>query len=215
MSQPPSLPPIQPGPPLNPQIPAYIPGEPVRKTNWWAVTSIVAGLLGWLPFVPGAVAVVAGVLGIRRARDERYTGRGLAMAGVLLGLASLVAWTLGGPGLGSRVWEFARGETTHEPLRVAETFLEALAAGDVPTALAHAGPAVPQAQVQQWAETTQAWGTFSEMTAFDRRLQEVGGVRIAEFEGTAEFAAETRAVAIVLVKEKDPEPWRVTDLRYP
>jgi hypothetical protein len=213
MPQPSSLPPIQPGPPLNPQIPAYIPAEPVRNANVWAITSIIAGLLGWLPFVPGAIAVVTGILGVRRARDERYTGRGLAVAGLLLGVASLVAWSLGGPGLATSTWEFVSGRTTREPLRVADAFLDALGDGDVPGALAHTGPAVPHAQVQQWAETAQPWGTFTGLTAFDRSVETHAGVSVARFEGTAEFASETRAVAIVLVKED--EAWKVTDVQFP
>jgi hypothetical protein len=215
MSQPSSLPPIQPGPALSPQIPAYIPGEPVRKANAWAITSIVASLLGWLPFVPGAVAIIAGVIGIRRSRDDRHDGRGrgLAVAGILLGGISLVAWSLGGMGLGRSLFDFARGKTTGEPLRVATAFLEHISVGDVDAAMALGGPALSREQVSGWAESAQAWGTFKQFTAVDRAVETHAGVTIADFAGTADFSEEPHNVAITLIKQGDA--WQVSDVRFP
>jgi hypothetical protein len=217
MPQPSSLPPIQPGPALHPTVPAYIPAEPVRKANGWAIASIIAGLLGWLPFLPGVVAIVAGAVGVRRSRDDRHDGRGrgLAVAGILLGVVSLVAWSLGGMNLGRSLFDFARGETTGEPLRVASAFLDYVSAGEVDAAMALAGPGLSREQIAQWAEAAQAWGTFKQFTAFDRTVETHAGVSVADFEGTAEFAGDPRPVSIAISLMKQGDKWQVTDVRFP
>ena len=66
----------------------------VRQTSVLAVVSLVFGILGWtlLPFLGGIVAVICGHLArgeIRRAPD-RLEGDGMAVAGLVLGYASLV-----------------------------------------------------------------------------------------------------------------------------
>lgn len=67
---------------------------PTRQSHPLAVISLVAGILGVLPFplMASLVAVVTGHLAraeIRRA-PERYEGDGLALAGLILGYAMIV-----------------------------------------------------------------------------------------------------------------------------
>ena len=64
-----------------------------RTTSAMAVISLVSGILGWtlVPFLGSIVAVVTGHLArgeIRRAPD-RLEGDGLAVAGLVLGYASI------------------------------------------------------------------------------------------------------------------------------
>lgn len=72
------------------------------QTNGPAVAAVVCGiialLLSWIPVVNvlslvlGVVAVVTGILGLRRASDPRYGQRGLAVGGLVTGgLGLLVA----------------------------------------------------------------------------------------------------------------------------
>ena len=66
----------------------------VRQTSVLAVISLVFGILGWtlLPFLGGIVAVICGHLArgeIRRTPDQ-LEGDGMAVAGLVLGYASLV-----------------------------------------------------------------------------------------------------------------------------
>ena len=66
----------------------------VRQTSVLAVVSLVFGILGWtlLPFLGGIVAVICGHLArgeIRRTPDQ-LEGDGMAVAGLVLGYASLV-----------------------------------------------------------------------------------------------------------------------------
>lgn len=86
------------------QDPGYAqPQQP--QTNGPAVAALVCGiialLLSWIPFVNllaialAIVAVVTGLVGMRRAGDPRYGQRGLAIGGLLTGvLGLLVAVTI-------------------------------------------------------------------------------------------------------------------------
>ncbi len=66
----------------------------VRQTSVLAVVSLVFGILGWtlLPFLGGIVAVICGHLarGEIRREPDRLEGDGMAVAGLVLGYASLV-----------------------------------------------------------------------------------------------------------------------------
>ena len=96
------------GPPTYGQPPgAYPPGPgaggygvpPQRQTSGAAIASLIFGILGCIPYVTGFLAVVLGILGIRKTSDPRYSGRGMAIGGLLLGLISLVLWGLLGGGV--------------------------------------------------------------------------------------------------------------------
>jgi hypothetical protein len=72
--------PGQPYPPP-PPLPYSAPGgftPPPQKTNWWAIVSLVSGVLGGV-----LISVVCGIVGLRKAR-EGHGGRGLAIAGLVL-----------------------------------------------------------------------------------------------------------------------------------
>jgi hypothetical protein len=59
-----------------------------------SVVALVAGFLGCLGPIPGAVAVVAGILGRRAASADpaRVGGMKLANTAITLGIISLVVW---------------------------------------------------------------------------------------------------------------------------
>lgn len=84
---PPTDPPAY-GPPLPPYPPppGIYPPPPVAKTNVWAIMSLIFGILG---LIGAPVAVVCGIVGLRKAK-EGQGGRGLAIAG----LALSAAWVL-------------------------------------------------------------------------------------------------------------------------
>ncbi|MFV9634728.1 septum formation family protein [Mycobacterium neumannii] len=73
---PPNYPPPPP-PPYAQQGSYYAPPQD-RPTNWWAIVSLVFGLLGGV-----LISVVCGIVGLKKAR-EGHGGRGLAIAGLVL-----------------------------------------------------------------------------------------------------------------------------------
>ena len=67
---------------------------PIRQTSGLAIFSLISGVLGWtlLPFLGSLAAIVSGHTAraqIRRAPD-RLDGDGLAIAGLVLGWASVI-----------------------------------------------------------------------------------------------------------------------------
>jgi len=91
-------------PPPPPSFP--VPGSPMpyaqgvsyatpagpQQGNGLAVTSLVVGILGFciLPIVGGIGAIVLGILGLNKTKDPRVGGKGMAIAGIILGSLSMI-----------------------------------------------------------------------------------------------------------------------------
>jgi hypothetical protein len=89
-------PPYQPGAPFNPNL-AYDPDQQ-RPPNGFAVTALVLGIFGLIPFygfIPAVLAIIFGALG--RSRSKRYGARhqGFATAGLVMGLVGTIVLGLG------------------------------------------------------------------------------------------------------------------------
>ncbi len=66
------------------------------RTDGLAVASLVMGLVACVPLLPQVLAVTFGAVSLRRIHrsDHLVAGRGIALAGLLLGLAFLAMWVL-------------------------------------------------------------------------------------------------------------------------
>ncbi|KHK96844.1 hypothetical protein LK09_13370 [Microbacterium mangrovi] len=77
------------GPPAAPAYgaPAYV----APPTNTLAVVSLIAGIASWvvLPFVAAVVAVITGHMSLGRIKQSGESGRGMALAGVILGWVNI------------------------------------------------------------------------------------------------------------------------------
>lgn len=65
--------------------PGYYGPPPQKPTNWWAIVSLVFGILGGV-----LISVVCGIVGLNRAKKGQG-GRGMAIAGLVLS----ALWVLG------------------------------------------------------------------------------------------------------------------------
>ncbi|WP_030617419.1 DUF4190 domain-containing protein [Streptomyces sclerotialus] len=89
-----------PGPPVPMGAPA-----PQAARNGLGVTALVLGVIGvlsglipfffWLAGLLGLLALIFGLIGRGRAKRGQATNKGVALAGVLLGIAALVASVIG------------------------------------------------------------------------------------------------------------------------
>jgi hypothetical protein len=80
---PPPSGPSGPYPPPPPPLPYQAPppgyyAPPPAKTNWWAIVSLVFGILGGI-----LISVICGIVGLNKAKRGQG-GRGLAIAGLVL-----------------------------------------------------------------------------------------------------------------------------------
>ncbi|MFD6136246.1 DUF4190 domain-containing protein [Isoptericola sp. NPDC056618] len=64
-------------------------GQPAPGTDGLSIAALITGILGISP-----VALGLGIAGMRRARRTGQSGRGLAIAGVVLGALGILGWLL-------------------------------------------------------------------------------------------------------------------------
>ncbi|MEW9516007.1 DUF4190 domain-containing protein [Streptomyces tubercidicus] len=97
--------PWRPPPPGTPPAPwATYPTAPIpapQSRNGMGITALVLGIVGvvlglliilfWLSWLPALLAVIFGFVGLSQARNGRATNKGMALAGVILGGAGLLA----------------------------------------------------------------------------------------------------------------------------
>jgi hypothetical protein len=122
MTQPPSLPPI----PVE-----YGYGSTQPRTSGAAITSLILGIIGCVPFVTGILAIIFAIVGIRKTRDPSVAGKGMAIAGLVLGIVSVLGWIIF-----TILITFAVAES--KPAKIAATqFLTDVSTGNINAALAN------------------------------------------------------------------------------
>jgi len=86
---------VGPTSPFQPNAPIpYYPGAPI-PTSGWAVASLVTGLLAFcVPILAGGFAIVSGAIGMSQTANGRMKGRGMAVAGLILGVLSMLFYAL-------------------------------------------------------------------------------------------------------------------------
>jgi hypothetical protein len=134
------------------QFPPYpFPMRPPR-TSAAAVASLVMGLLGCLPFATGILAIITGIVGIAVTARPDVKGRGMAVAGLILGIFSLLSWT--GIGVGARRWWVISA-----PERIlARQFVLDLSQGNNSAAAAESTSHVTPAQLDAAVKQLKGWG---------------------------------------------------------
>src|SRR4051812_31685148 len=100
--------PPPPGYPNPPQQP-FQPGPPASgpRTNGWAIASLICGLLGCIPGIASLLAIVFGIVGVKKANEPQTSGKGIAITGIVLGLVGLLLWA----GCGGSAFLFYRSST--------------------------------------------------------------------------------------------------------
>jgi len=184
------------------------PGQPgvpptAPRSNGWALASLICGILGCVPLITSLCAVIFGVIGIRKANEPQTGGRGMAIAGLILGILGVVAW----PVVGATTywgWQKAK-EIVFEPSKQAgTTFLSSLASGDIATAQSLTTGDLTQADLDALRDKVKDLGAFKEfsLSGFDAKSSGGDTFRISA-SGTAVFEKGSRAFDAVLVGSRD------------
>jgi hypothetical protein len=87
---PPGYPPPAPGYRPAPQAPGFV---PVTSTNGLAIASLVLGIL-WLFWLGSLVGLILGLVALKQIKNRNQGGRGIAIAGVVLGILGLVLFVV-------------------------------------------------------------------------------------------------------------------------
>ena len=109
-----------------------------------------------------------GHFGIRDTRTPGVGGRGMAVAGLVLGIINLLAWPSIG-GMLAWTWHYTAPERM-----VGRQFITDLSAGNVDAAAKNTNN-IPTDQLQKTADQLKAWGTPQITLVLPIRLQDMNG----------------------------------------
>jgi hypothetical protein len=188
MSQ--SMPPFPPA--MQPT--GYGPIPAPRRGSGAAVASLGLGLIGCVPFLTSLLAIILGIVGIRKTRDPAVGGKGLAIAGLVLGIVDLLRWSAAGVSLGYAYLE------TKKASPVAEQFLRDVCAGKVNAAVANSS-GMTSAQLQANVDQLGAFGTFQGVSFNSFNINKHNGQASLELGGIATFSKGTKTCTFILVKQ--------------
>jgi uncharacterized protein DUF4190 len=132
-----------PGEPPTPVMPLYSAPYESRMSGL-AITSLVLGILICIPALTGLASIGFGIGGIAVTRNPAVRGRGMAIAGLILGILNIFFWA----GAGGFWWETVR------PIRAAShQFVYDMAAGNTAAVTAECTNPIGPTQITN----AQAW----------------------------------------------------------
>lgn len=143
-------------PPASPAPLTPPPTPPDRRGNGAAAASLVFGIFGCVPEVAGLLAILLGVIGLRRARQPNVGGKGVAAAGLALGIVSVVLWSVA-LAIAGLAW------SDSAPARaVTRQYLADLSRRDVDAILRASTSSVTEPQVETLSNQFKGLGAFQD-----------------------------------------------------
>jgi hypothetical protein len=169
---------------------------PPKKGNGMAVASLVCGILGCIPFITGLLAILFGVLGIKKSK-QTGTGSAMAIVGLILGLISIGGWGLFGGGL----WALIKGTEVNR--NVAGQFIRDVGANNIDAALGNA-EGINKEELTDLNKTMSKFGTVTDVTT----LATVVENDHAKLTGLVKFSSGDHAFE--MEQKKSGDNWKVT-----
>ena len=196
--------PPQPYPPSGPYG-APMPGQ--RQGNGMAVTALIMGLLLCIPFITGLGGIIFGAIGIKKTKDPRVGGKGLAIAGLVLGLVNLILWGL----FGGAILALIAG--TGEQRVIAKTFIKDMSEGNITAAAAACHSTMPKASLESSSQAMKAWGALKDTTTVGINANAGDGNSQVMVSGAAVFTNAQKSFVIQFAKEGDK--WKIVKFEFP
>jgi hypothetical protein len=171
------------------------------RTSGAAITALILGILLCIPLVTGLGAILFGVVGIRATRNANVRGRGMAVAGLTLGIVGLLGWL----GLGGML---GVGWLQTSPDRaIATAFVHDLDSGNLSAAQAKCSPSITPTQIQQAAAYLKTCGTLSAYSNNSYNMNwNSDGTGTAVISGTATYSSGTHAVSVTFLHPRQGGP---------
>jgi hypothetical protein len=196
-------------PPIAPPPPGYapFPQSAPQQTNGPAIVSLICGILGCVPILTGLLAVIFGIIGIKKTRDPQVGGKALAIVGLVLGILSIAGWSVFG---GAMYVAYAASQPARP---VARQFAIDLTTGNTPAAVA-ASAGLTAVQLDSIAKDLKPWGTVTDTSfaSFKTRAN-LNGSTTCDLGGTATFTtAGTKTYTVTLVKLNGA--WKVQSFNF-
>lgn len=159
--QPPYGQPPQGQPPYGQPQPYGQPGTSMapQASNGWSIAALVTGIVGFcVPLLGGVLAIIFGILGIKRS-GKTNTGKGMSIAGLILGIISLGIWAL----FGGTIWALVQGTAVNRDL--AKQYINDLQSKNLTGAAAAVdSSAITAEQIQEQSDLVSAAGAIQDIT---------------------------------------------------
>jgi hypothetical protein len=115
---------------------------PAPRTNVPAIVSLICGILGCIPFITSLVAIILGIVGIKSANQPGTGGKGMAIAGLILGILGILGWGLFSGGTAMLYFAHAEQRT------LARQFAQDISAGNTDAAIARCASTVKRQDIE-------------------------------------------------------------------
>lgn len=163
---------------------------PVSKA---ALTSMILGIAMCVPLA-GLMAVGFAIKGFSATKNNLRQGRGMAIAGLILGIVSTLGWVLLGFGVMFLI------SLSEAPRRVTRDFARDVAAHNMPAAQAACDGAVTLVQLQALHRDMTAAGTYVDLTSRSISLDSGSAGTTCTLSGTMDFGTTTKYFEAKLIK---------------
>ena len=191
-------------PPTYGQQPGYGYNPPPQQSNGPAIASLILGILGCVPLITGLLAVLFGIVGLRKTRDPAVGGKGLAIAGLVLGLLSIFGWCAFGGTI------FATYLASKAPRAAAHQFIADVAAGNTQAAVNES--TFSSIQITLATSQFQQYGQFIDTSFPAFNINVNNGITTAKLTGVVKFSNASKACTIDLVKQG--KTYKVTNYSF-
>jgi hypothetical protein len=185
------------------------PGVPLQpqQGNGWALASLITALVGFcVPLLGGFLAVLFAFFGFRTAKKSN-SGKGLAVAGLILGLLSLAGWGVFGIA-GFGVWK-----ATETNRQLAVTFVNDLSAGDISKAGKSTDDStVTEEELRGMSGYVKKHGSITDVTSFSFEVKETPGASTAEVVSIVTFSDGSKH-ALLTRQHKVNGVWKIFEAR--
>ena len=190
-----------PPPPAQAGVPPYQPMQP-PKNNGWAIGSLICGILGCIPIITSLLAIIFGIIGIKKSNEPNTAGKGLAIVGIVLGIIGILGWAGFGVA-GYFGYGMAKRMVLAPTQQVGGAFLTSLANGDVATAKSHTTGEMTDEEIQSLSSQVKGLGSFKDFSLTNFQANSAAGnVMTANIGGVAHFANGDKNFTATLVGTK-------------
>jgi hypothetical protein len=167
----------------------------MTRTSGAAVCSLVCGLVMCIPGLTGLVAVITGIIGIAETGKPGVKGRGMAIAGLILGILSLAGWGAVGGG----VLVAFRGAAPQRAF--AKTFIADLAAGNIDQCVQNSSARLSKDTLSAASLRMQGWGTLQDSTIIAVPVPNNASPFTGSIGGFCKFNGGAHSFQMTLVKD--------------
>ncbi|QOV90923.1 DUF4190 domain-containing protein [Humisphaera borealis] len=132
-----------------------------QASNGWSIAALVTGIISFcVPLLGGLLALLFGFLGIKRSKVTN-SGKGMSIAGLILGVLSVGLWAL----FGSAIWAMVQGTAVNRD--IAKQFINDLASQNLTNAATVVdGKVIDSKDLQKLADVVKPMGTIQDITTF-------------------------------------------------